>query len=89
MACAAYRSFDFTIRPDAVPGIRKSALSKLQGYSDFPSLQCDKCTNKDICKYIEENKSVCDDVANITMPLDTAIPICITVECKKFAKNKR
>lgn len=23
-----------------------------QGYSDFPSLQCDKCTNKDICKYL-------------------------------------
>ena len=57
-----------------------------QGYSDFPSLQCDKCINKDICKYIEEYKNVCNDVANITMPLDTNIPICITVECKKFSK---
>ena len=60
-----------------------------QGYSDFPSLQCDKCINKDICKYIEEYKSVCNAVATITMPLDTDIPIYITVECKKFAKNKR
>ena len=60
-----------------------------QGYSDFPCLQCDKCIYKDICKYIEEYKSVCNDVANITMPLDTDIPIYINVECKKFSKNKR
>lgn len=59
-----------------------------QGYSDFSSLQCDKCTNKDICKYIEEYKSVCNDVANIAIPLDTDIPIYINVECKKFSKNK-
>ena len=59
-----------------------------QGYSDFSSLQCDKCTNKDICKYIEEYKSVCNDVANITMPLDTDIPIYINVKCKKFSKIK-
>ena len=57
-----------------------------QGYSDLPSLQCDKCANKDICKYTEEYKSVCKDVANITTPLDTDIPIYINVKCKKFSK---
>ena len=26
-----------------------------QGYSDFPSLQCDKCINKDISEDYENN----------------------------------
>lgn len=60
-----------------------------QGYSDFPSLQCDKCANKYICKYTVKYMGICEDVANIALLLDTDIPISITVDCKKFAKNKR
>ena len=58
-----------------------------QGYTDYPSVQCDKCRNKEICKYSEKYKSICDTVANIDIGINVDMPIYISITCKKFNKK--
>lgn len=60
-----------------------------KGYSDYPSLQCDKCENKSICKYKDKLVSVCEDISNIDSGIYlTDTPIEISVNCVKFVKEK-
>lgn len=50
-------------------------------------MECQKCKNESICKYIEDAKNIVQSVKAIGDTVDKDSPLSVSVRCDKFASN--